>query len=522
MNDNYLGKKIKKRRIEMALTQITLAKACGVSVSYLNLIENNKRPIKGKLLLKLSKALECDESYFLESTEANAVQELTDISRDPILKSLSLNTENTHEIAANYPEWSKAISYLYNNYKSVKTTLDDLSDILPGDILPSDSTHKILSLITSIRSFSEILAEESVNDIDRARFSKKIAEESRTLGDISKALVDFLEISTTDTPSPFPMAEVEDFIIERHNYFPEIEQSILELRHKIHQTTGPIEASMVNFINERLNVDVGFSRNMEMFDGKYHYDVGTRKLMMPDILPRRSKLFQLARFISEHAIKDTINDTLSSGSMTNDESQALAFQALCRYSAGAFLLPYDHFFDEVKKTRYDIQLLQQIFDGSFEQICHRLVTLRKPNAEGIPFAFIRTDVAGNLSKRFNLPHLRLPRFGSACPIWVLYRSFKTPDTVCTQLTRMPDNQMFLMISKTVTKLSSHYGFPESLHSVMIACDAIHMDHIVYGDRFRANLENSASNAGINCKLCPRVDCVHRAHPMIHPLTKSFI
>ena len=69
----------------------------------------------------------------------------------------------------------------------------------------------------------------------------------------------------------------------------------------------------------------------------------------------------------------------------------------------------------------------------------------------MPFAFMRTDLAGNTSKRFSLPELRLPRHGSACPLWAVYRAFLTPDRITTQLMRLPDDRHFLVMARAITK-----------------------------------------------------------------------
>ena len=67
--------------------------------------------------------------------------------------------------------------------------------------------------------------------------------------------------------------------------------------------------------------------------------------------------------------------------------------------AGALILPYSIFLTEAERCRYDIELLSHRFGVGFETICHRLSTLQRDNARGVPFFFIRVDRAGNISKR---------------------------------------------------------------------------------------------------------------------------
>ena len=99
-------------------------------------------------------------------------------------------------------------------------------------------------------------------------------------------------------------------------------------------------------------------------------------------------------------------------------------------------------------TRYDIEILKSRFGVSFEQACHRLTTLRRPGAEGIPFHFIRVDIAGNISKRFSASGIHIARFGAACPRWNVYDAFSTPGMLRIQVSRMPDGGTFFCVART--------------------------------------------------------------------------
>ncbi|MGH1351260.1 MAG: helix-turn-helix domain-containing protein [Methyloligellaceae bacterium] len=524
MNRISLGNRLKKRRKELGFTQKEVAEKSGISVSYLNLIENNRRDISGKILKNIASSLELNVSQLTGVADERLLQELLDIANDPLMGRLDLETSAPQEIVGSFPGWGKGIAHIYNSYREVRDKLNDLSDILPGDMLPEESTHRMLSLITSIRSFSEILAEEEIGEMDRERFSRKIAGESRQLGEITKSLMDLLDVSGTETPQPFPMGEVEDFLIDKQNYFPELEEGADILRKKLSKGGMPLENTIVDYLNETMGISLSYSKNLSLREagnaGRYQYNSNTKHLVLNEKLPKRTILFQLTKFIVEFSLKEGLNQIAGNPRFTSTESRRLAFQAMARYAAGALLFPYDEFLEEAQNCRYDIQLLGQHFSGSYEQVCHRLVTLRKPGAEGIPFAFLRTDVAGNLSKRFNLPNLRFPRYGSACPLWISYRTFMTPNSVRTQLARMPDQQMFLFISRTVSKSTDTYGTPEQIYSVLLACDVAHLDDIIYGDGYDTAKETLITDAGINCKLCPRTNCSHRAHALIHPLTRN--
>ncbi|WP_304951541.1 helix-turn-helix domain-containing protein, partial [Sulfitobacter sp.] len=51
MREGLTGSRIRERRVMAGLKQAELAQQSGISASYLNLIEHNRRRIGGKLLL---------------------------------------------------------------------------------------------------------------------------------------------------------------------------------------------------------------------------------------------------------------------------------------------------------------------------------------------------------------------------------------------------------------------------------------------------------------------------------------
>ena len=99
------------------------------------------------------------------------------------------------------------------------------------------------------------------------------------------------------------------------------------------------------------------------------------------------------------------------------------------------------------------------FGASFEQVCHRLTTLRRPGAEGVPFHFLRIDIAGNISKRFCGSGIRIARFSGACPRWNVHAAFLTPGMIRVQLSRMPDGAAYFCIARTVRSDRGGYHVP---------------------------------------------------------------
>mgnify|MGYP000010411447 CR=1 FL=1 len=123
----------------------------------------------------------------------------------------------------------------------------------------------------------------------------------------------------------------------------------------------------------------------------------------------------------------------------------LVRRALAGYAAAAIRMPYDRFLRAAQQRSYDIESLTGLFGASFEQVAHRLTTLHRPGAEGVPFFFIRVDPAGNVSKRLDGAGFPFAAHGGGCPLWNLHSAFRSPGEVLTQWLELPDSQRFFAI-----------------------------------------------------------------------------
>ncbi|MCP4309199.1 MAG: DUF2083 domain-containing protein, partial [bacterium] len=128
-------------------------------------------------------------------------------------------------------------------------------------------------------------------------------------------------------------------------------------------------------------------------------------------------------------------------------------------------------------------------------------------AEGVPIHFLRADIAGNISKRFSASGLRLPRYGSACPRWIIHRAFTTPERIVTQIAVLPGGDAYLFVASTCTPSDLDM---ESHHSVMIGTNIAHAREFVYADGYDVNDTRHATPVGVTCRQCPRDTCNQRA------------
>lgn len=511
-NDIPIGQRVRERRRELNLTQGELARRVGMSVSYLSLIEHDKRTIGGRLLQRLARALETGLDALSDVSDSRVAQELTGIFSDSLFDPDDLGSRPAQRLVGTDPALGRAMLRLYRAYAEARGQVEALSHRLHQDPVLLELSHQILSRVTSVRSVSELLVEvEDIPPERRRRFHDSLAQESRNLGDVIAALLDVLNSAASSRETGNPADEVDDFIIDHNNYFPALEAAAADLRRLLPDSAAA--GGLSDLLAERHGVSIrtDTAQNAERM---YRYDAGSRQLTLFERLPEPTVRFQLARLLARLNCAEALQTAVDDPRLTTPQARQRAKQALESYIAGAIIFPYDAFHASARDLRYDVELLIQRFGGSFEQVCHRLVTLRRPGQEGVPLAFLRVDPAGNISKRFSLPNLRLPRYRESCAHWAVYQAFATPDRIIAQRAELPNGAEFLMVARSVTKQAVSFGAPRTRFGVMIACDFDYREDLVYGDGLQGDAASLKTPVGVTCRLCPRTACQQRAHAAI--------
>ena len=168
------------------------------------------------------------------------------------------------------------------------------------------------------------------------------------------------------------------------------------------------------------------------------------------------------------------------------------------------------FLDAARAQRHDMEALAARFGVSFEQACHRLSTLQRQGARGVPWFFVRVDPAGNVSKRFSAAGFPFARYGGSCPRWVVHTAFSQPGEVQVQVAELPDGAAYLCFARTVTRPSRGWGEPRPVHVVAMGCSVAHAEDVAYADGI--DLQRAKVGIGLSCRLCDRPDCRSRAFP----------
>jgi transcriptional regulator with XRE-family HTH domain len=123
------------------------------------------------------------------------------------------------------------------------------------------------------------------------------------------------------------------------------------------------------------------------------------------------RIFQLAFQLGLIEAASHLETIVGRAGPLDDASRRLYRITLANSFAAAVMMPYAAFLAAAEALSYDVHVLAQRFTAGFEQVCHRLTTLQRPNARGIPFFLLRVDNAGNVSKRFSSGTFPFSKFG---------------------------------------------------------------------------------------------------------------
>lgn len=511
MSRILIGERIRDRRRALGMSQRQLADALGISTSYLSLIENDRRMIAGRLLQRAAEALDVEFEHLSASRDARLVDELRELAND--LGQSQLSGQPATDLASRHPQWARLLIGQYRALIDTRDTALALSDRLNRDPALVELSHQTLTEITSVRSAAEILAHYGeLDDDQRTRFVGIIAEASDRLSASARSMIDMLEGPDAPLQSHSPARDVEDFFIDRGNYLAEIEDALPALTESLPSHGLGLSAVLAARLEERHDVRV--VRSAEEAPGTAASD--DIVLLSPG-MPEPSIRFALARKLAAIELAETIDGVVAAAELSAPDARRGLAAALTRYGAGAMLLPYDRFAEASEASRHDLIHLQGQFHASYEQVAHRLVTLRKPGAEGLPFAFVRSDPAGNISKRFSLPGLYMPQFGGACALWALYGAFAAPGRIVAQHAEMSDGRRFVFIAREVRKGRASSFAHEVRYAVMLSCEAAHAGRIVHADALMAAGPAAIAPVGWECRSCSRAECGQRAHPALPSL-----
>ncbi|WP_050528611.1 helix-turn-helix domain-containing protein [Pseudorhodobacter aquimaris] len=218
------GSRVRERRLAAGIGQADLARAVGISASYLNLIEHNRRRISDAVLAKLAKVLGVDAAHLAEGAEGGLSSDLR--AAATAAQGPKPEVERLDEFLGRFPGWADLLAGQYRRIGHLERMVAALNDRIGHDPHLSQALHEMLSAVSSVRSTAAILAETEDIDPDwRARFHANLHADSGRLAAGAEALVAYLDGSEqeADTGVAAPQEEFESWLAEEGWHFPELE-----------------------------------------------------------------------------------------------------------------------------------------------------------------------------------------------------------------------------------------------------------------------------------------------------------
>ena len=217
------GTRIRSRRLDRGVSQSDLASRIGISASYLNLIEHNRRRIGGKILNDIARELGLEAAVLSDGVEAGLVDALRAAAAHQ--PGAGAETDQTEEFAARFPGWSAVVAGQARRLAELEERVTAMSDRLAHDPHLDTALHEVISVVTAIRSTASILVGSDGLDQDwQGRFHRNLHGDSLRLADASQALAAYLDTPKEEGRATFsPVEDVERFLERLGHHLPDLE-----------------------------------------------------------------------------------------------------------------------------------------------------------------------------------------------------------------------------------------------------------------------------------------------------------
>lgn len=375
-------------------------------------------------------------------------------------------------------------------------------------------------------SLSELFTDAIVRDIGIPRHElTEVAENypgiTEAITRLYRAVVDLrrmpdmLQHAGSGGPAPgSPLDWLREHLDVRHNHFAEIDAAAEAVAAGLAADPADLYLDLRAWLAEHARISVQVVPDTLLAGGLRHYDFHRRRLMLSERLPYPSRLFALAYHLSLVEFDGLLTDAITRAGAPDQETRALLRIALTNYAAAAIVMPYERFRVAAEETRHDLPLLEARFGASYEQVAHRLTTLGRSGARGIPFFMLKVDPAGIISKRFAGDAFPFARFGGACPRWNVHMAFRIPGRIITQRIETPDGKRYFTLSRAVARVGSPNA--RSLVAIGLGCEDKHAERLMLADA-QTSGRAEPTTVGPTCQLCERAACPDRAVP---PITRA--
>lgn len=448
MEKKFIGPHLRRLRVEHSQTQAEMGRALGISTSYVNLLEKNERSVSVPVLLKLFETYGVDWRDIAEDDDTARLADLRAVFQDPLFESARPDLAQLRAALVHSPDVARAILTLHGAYEA--------------------ASDQLLSVAGAGTASAPAVIAAS------------------------------------------PESAVHGFFRRNANHFPELEDAAESFWGGVRIPADEAYGALKALLMEDHGVSVRVVPVADLPSTLREYREDRREVLLSEALDHPNRMFQLVHVTGLIRHRDIFERLLERGELGDARSRSRCLVELANYFAAAVLMPYGPFLAEATASKYDMDHMATRFGVSFEQACHRTTTLQRTGARGVPFFFLRIDRAGNVTKRFNATDFHLAEHGGACPRLEVHTVFGAPGKVIPQVVEMPDRSQFFVFARTVDRPTFTRHAQDARLAVAMGCALEHVEAIGYAEDMSIRAAR-VTPIGINCRVCPRARCDHRAH-----------
>ena len=313
------------------------------------------------------------------------------------------------------------------------------------------------------------------------------------------------------TTASDPMVEVRREVERWRGYFADLDTIAETLADELRLGAGDLYGAIAERLRVKHQLTIRILPVDVMPDLLRRLDLHARQLQLSETLDPASRTFAAGFQLAQIEARAEI-DALAKGAGFADRAAERLFRRhLGSYFAASLMMPYARFLRACEATGYDLELLQRRFGAGFEQVAHRLTTLQRVGARGLPFFLVRIDRAGQASKRFSgASGAALAEADGRCPLWRLHHAFDRPGALAVQLVELEDGTRWLTMARTVTPQGRRYGAVTAEFAVGLGVASELGGGLAIARGL--DLKGEATPIGLGCRACQREACPQRSAP----------
>ncbi|WP_430414708.1 helix-turn-helix domain-containing protein [Parasphingorhabdus sp.] len=309
-----------------------------------------------------------------------------------------------------------------------------------------------------------------------------------------------------------PIQAVRREIERWRNHFADLDAMAEELADELRLGAGDLYGAIAERLRVKHQLTIRILPETVLPDKLRRLDLHARQLQLSEMLDPASRTFQAALLLGQIEARAEIDALAAGGNFEDRSAEKLFRRHLCSYFAAALMMPYARFLRACEQNGYRIQVLQRRFGAGFEQVAHRLTTLQRVGARGLPFFMLRIDRSGMISKRYSgASNAPMVESDYRCPLWNIHRVFEQPAEIQPQLVVLEDDSTWFTLSRAVQGIGAGAGGYAPAFAIGLGVAAEYAATLHDARGFDLSAE-AADPIGLGCPSCTRVQCSQRSAP----------